>query len=43
MWKMALAAFAYDVGWALPVTERDGHRVTGNRAFAEAGLNLARG
>lgn len=36
---MTLAAFIFDVDGTLADTERDGHRVAFNRAFAEAGLD----
>lgn len=36
---MTLAAFIFDVDGTLADTERDGHRVAFNQAFAEAGLD----
>lgn len=36
---MTLAAFVFDVDGTLADTERDGHRVAFNQAFAEAGLD----
>ena len=36
---MTLAAFIFDVDGTLADTERDGHRVAFNKAFAEAGLD----
>lgn len=38
---MALKALLWDVDGTLAETERDGHRLAFNRAFAEAGLPLA--
>jgi beta-phosphoglucomutase-like phosphatase (HAD superfamily) len=38
---MALEALIFDVDGTLADTERDGHRVAFNRAFAEAGLDWA--
>jgi len=35
----ALQALIFDVDGTLADTERDGHRVAFNRAFAEAGLD----
>ena len=36
---MTLDAFIFDVDGTLADTERDGHRVAFNQAFAEAGLD----